>query len=130
MIITKGGFNKVDYFSLNQLLWDKLVKLNKSLGKEYDICVHCGIEGKHSATGFHPKGMAVDCHFEVGGKLVMPDKVVYDILKHWEGGLGVYDFWNNPGFHLDIGPVRQWCKNRPDEPALAFGIYITSLRSE
>ena len=75
------------------------------------IILHCGYEKR--ATGFHPKGKAVDFHFisqtpfkeeilelERALKILQVENVV---------GLGIYTKWNSPGFHLDTrGTGARW----------------------
>lgn len=110
MIITKGGYEKVDMWALSSSLTNELKKLNLSLDNKVTICIHCGVEGQHSATGFHPKGMAIDLHFEQDGEIIQPAAMIHHLLKNWRGGIGIYTHWNNPGFHLDVGPTRTWWK--------------------
>ena len=110
MIIVKGLFEKVDFWALNYKLIEQLRGLNDKIEPDTVICVHCGVEGKHSPGGFHPAGMAVDMHFEKNGLLLQPEAMLFMLIKNWQGGIGIYTVWNNPGYHLDIGPVRTWWK--------------------
>lgn len=110
MINIKGGYEKVNFWALSDKLIQQLKSLDRILQPNEDICVHCGVEGLHSPTGFHPRGMAVDCHFERDGEIVQPDEMLFLLIKKWQGGIGIYTHWNNPGFHLDVGPVRTWWK--------------------
>jgi len=111
MIKIKGGYEKVDLWALSGRLILAVKEFHKTLDNDMMICIHCGVEGQHSATGFHPKGMAIDVHFEKFESIVQPAVVIHHLLRYWQGGIGVYTNWNNPGFHLDVGPIRTWWKN-------------------
>mgnify|MGYP003503935642 CR=1 FL=1 len=124
MIRAKGGYEKVDFWALDFSLINQLRELNAMLPAGTDFCIHCGVEGKHSATGYHPRGMAVDCHFEQNGELVQPDAMLFLLIKKWEGGIGIYTRWNNPGFHLDVGPTRTWWKNDSDDQYHSLAEYV------
>lgn len=124
MIKVKGGYNEVDFWALKWRLVNQLRGLEVMLPAGTDICIHCGIEGQHSATGFHPKGMAVDCHFEEDGEIMQPDAMLFLLIKKWEGGIGIYTHWNNPGFHLDIGPIRTWWKKDSSEQYHTLAEYV------
>lgn len=110
MIIVKGLYDKVDMWMLDYELIKQLWELNKTLEADIYICIHCGIEGIHSPTGFHPKGMAVDMHFEKHGEVIQPVAMIKFLLSKWRGGIGVYTHWRSAGFHLDVGPIRTWWK--------------------
>ena len=124
MIKVKGGYEKVDFWALDLRLIQQLRDVNNILEPHENICVHCGVEGKHSPTGFHPIGMAVDLHFEASGLLVQPDAMLFMLLKNWKGGIGIYTNWNNPGFHLDIGPVRTWWKKDDSGQLYTLAEYV------
>ena len=124
MIKTKGWYDKVDFWALDFRLIQRLKDLNNVLAPGEDICIHCGVEGKHSPTGFHPKGMAVDLHFEASGLLVQPEAMLFLLIKRWEGGIGIYTHWNNPGFHLDIGPIRTWWKKDDSGQIYTLAEYV------
>ena len=61
------------------------------------LIVHCGFEVRNS--GFHPKGLAMDCHL-VGVPLLQQLYLAMRIMEFT--GIGVYPNWNNPGLHLDV----------------------------
>lgn len=124
MIKAKGGYEKVDYWALAYALVEQLRNLNNMLKPDGDICVHCGIEGEHSPTGYHPVGMAVDVHFEKDGVIIQPEAMLFLLIKKWEGGIGIYTNWNNPGFHLDIGPIRTWWKKNENGLPLTLAEYV------
>ena len=74
--------------------------------------IYCAYEETgHAPNSFHYTGQAVDFH--VGEK---PKETLLETWKKlnawWPGGLGVYPHWNQPGFHLDIGPRRRWIKTK------------------
>src|SRR4030042_923164 len=83
MIITKGGYEKVDLWALSDKLMQQIRGLNYTLDKDMDICIHCGVEGIHSATGFHPLGMAIDMHFEKLQSIVQPEAMIHHLLRRW-----------------------------------------------
>ena len=124
MIITKGLFNKVDYWKLKMELISRIKALDEKLSQDDYICIHCGVEGKHSPTGFHPKGEAIDMHFEYRGKIIPPDAIFNFVLQNWFGGIGIYTHWNNPGFHLDTGPIRTWWKKDNSGVVYTLGEFI------
>lgn len=64
------------------------------------IVIHCGWEERD--TGYHPLGMATDCH--VPG--LHPMEFFIAASRFNFGGLGVYLWWNNPGLHLDVRPIK------------------------
>lgn len=127
MIIIKGLYNKVDIWALGIILIQRLKEINEKLLPESNICIHCGVEGTHSPSGYHPKGMAVDMHFERNGELLQPAAMVKFLLSNWKGGLGVYTHWNNPGFHLDVGTVRTWWKKDNSELNYTLGEYLNEF---
>jgi len=115
-----GDPEKMDY----RLVW-MLDRLREKIGKP--IIIHCGYATDgHAENSYHYKGQAVDFHveggafnFHEGWKSVtlefrnrrMDRKVFFMQEKFWFLGLGIYPHWNNPGFHLDLGPARSWWQN-------------------
>jgi uncharacterized protein YcbK (DUF882 family) len=73
------------------------------------IIVHCGYElSGHSENSLHKIGAAVDFHVYKTGKYEL-NALYQFFLEFWPGGVGVYPYWNSPGYHLDIGaPGRTW----------------------
>jgi len=75
--------------------------------------IHCGTQGNHAKNSYHYRGLAVDGHFQTE----LPIWIQYDILENTLDnlqlknytGIGVYPFWNNPGFHIDFrGYMARW----------------------
>jgi len=70
------------------------------------LVVHCGIEGSgHATKSYHYTGDAVDFHL-VGCDLPCAAIKILETLKRMNikyYGLGAYPYWNNKGFHLDLG---------------------------
>lgn len=62
------------------------------------IYIHCGYEERKS--GQHPKGGACDCSCPDLGN---PWLFWREAIKLPFEGIGVYENWNNPGIHLDVG---------------------------
>ena len=106
----------VGCWGLHVILIDELNKLHKKLEKDIDIVLHYGVEGNHNPNGYHPKGMAFDLHFEKLGEVIRMQEMYAFLLEHWQGGIGIYPHWHQPGFHLDVGPAgRVWYKNAGGE---------------
>lgn len=100
-----GDYEKMDV----RLLWD-LDGIRHDLARK--IRVKCAYElSGHADKSFHKLGMAVDFSIEDTGKSELYDLYTY-LLMMWRGGVGVYPFWNTPGFHLDIGPDRTWVRDK------------------
>jgi uncharacterized protein YcbK (DUF882 family) len=89
-----GAPNKMDY-----KLIIELDRLRQYIGQK--IIIHCGYEPRDGA-GYHPKGLAVDCHAEK----MHPIEFFIAATRFDFGGIGVYLWWSNPGLHLDKRPVR------------------------
>jgi len=74
------------------------------------IKVHGAYEDGHSPTGYHKRngvGMAIDFHI-IADPYPVATWHKLDTMW-WMGGLGIYPFWNNPGYHIDVGPAgRRW----------------------
>lgn len=123
MIKIKGGEAIVNLWEITPTLFKQLKELDASFNDEFELCIHCGVEGTHCYNSFHYKGLAVDMHFEKGGEVVQPASVFLHTIKNWRGGIGIYTCWHQKGFHLDTGPVRTWwqeVKNMPARPLVDF----------
>ena len=101
-----------DWMEMDVRLLFCLDRLRARLGRRINI--HCGYEQSgHSPRSFHKYGMAVD--FDVEGTKLSE---LFDLYRFFQsnwyfGGIGVYPFWNNPGIHLDVGPVgRTWLRDK------------------
>lgn len=113
MIITKGGFERVNFWALKHELMLALYQFSNLLEKDIVICVHAGVEGVHNEKGYHPLGLAVDLHLERDGEVISYQEQYSLALKYWRGGIGVYPFWKSPGLHLDVGPDdRLWWRDQ------------------
>jgi uncharacterized protein YcbK (DUF882 family) len=94
---------KMDY----QLMW-MLDRLRRKVGKQFII--HCGYAEKgHSDNSYHYRGMAVDFHVKEMMS-VTSNRIIKELW--FMGGAHFYPDWNNPGFHLDVGPYRRWRQGR------------------
>jgi len=79
------------------------------------IIIHCAYE-KRKTGGYHPKGEAVDFHFDIDNKQILFSEQILVLLRILENlqlakfcGLGIYPDWNNPGFHFDSrGLKSRW----------------------
>jgi uncharacterized protein YcbK (DUF882 family) len=87
-----GDPNRMDYNLLAEL-----DRLRHYIGKR--IVIHCGYEPRDGA-GYHPKGMAVDCHAE--GLRLLEFYIAASRFNF--GGIGLYPWWHHPGLHLDTRP--------------------------
>lgn len=80
-----------------------LDEIRDALG--FPIVIHVAYEPTgHSKNSKHYTGEAVDFHI----KGISLGEAWLE-LERWSsiGGLGVYPFWTNPGFHVDIRPTRR-----------------------
>lgn len=100
-----GDYDKMDI----RLLWD-LDRIRDDLARPINI--HCGYAlSGHAKKSFHKLGMAVD--FSIKESTIENFHQSYLYLLHaWQGGVGVYPYWNTPGFHLDLGPNRTWVRDK------------------
>jgi len=106
-----GDFTRMDY-----KLVSELDRLRHYIGKK--IVLHCGYEPR-DGKGYHPKGMAVDCHAE-GMRLLE----FYLAASRFEfGGIGVYTWWHRPGLHLDTRELTEE-KGRALWGSIAHKIYV------
>jgi hypothetical protein len=81
--------------SMSKVLVYGADKLRALAGKP--LIVHCGFEDRK--TGYHPKGLAMDCHI-VDTPLLQ--QLYLALLIPEFTGIGVYPNWNNKGLHLDV----------------------------
>ena len=97
---------------LKKRLFIRLQKVRTQIGKP--IKINCLTEGKHVKNSLHYMGMAIDWH--VAGKVNM-NKVLQACLDAGFSGIGVYPFWNKPGFHSDIraGGIKLWKRDENGE---------------
>lgn len=111
-----GDPDAMDY----TLIW-ALDKLREKIGMPF--IVHCGYETKgHAPKSFHKLGQAVDFHVKGIGLYTVWEEMD---KMWWLGGLGIYPYWNNPGFHLDLGPCRRWHKNtKGDYFPIVNGVFL------
>ena len=79
----------------------------------WPIIIHCAYAIKgHNPRGYHPKGMAVDFHFDPLGDInyleqiqIFSKQLVKLNLDNFIG-LGIYPDWKHPGFHFDTRGYR------------------------
>jgi hypothetical protein len=88
--------------------WGDASRMDRALIVELDhlrhflghkIIIHCGYEPR-DGRGFHPMGLAVDCHAETFGAI----EFFLAAIRFGFHGFGVYPWWQNPGLHLDMRP--------------------------
>lgn len=85
-----------DYRKMNVRLIFWLDALRRSVN--LPIVIHNGYEeGGHKDGSQHYLGRAVDLHIEG----LTPQEQVWEAMKFPFTGIGMYEFWNNPGLHLD-----------------------------
>lgn len=94
----------------------ELDRLRTYIGRK--IVIHCGYEPR-DGKGYHPKGLAVDCH--AVGLHPMEFFIAASRFKGF-GGIGIYLWWNQPGLHLDSrqrvrgsGPRALWGSIGPQQ---------------
>jgi uncharacterized protein YcbK (DUF882 family) len=75
--------------------------------------INCAYEKTgHSSKSTHGLGMAVDFYVTRTDPQELYNLYCF-FLDNWYGGVGVYPYWNKPGFHLDIGPnYRTWTRDK------------------
>ena len=116
--------SKTDGWGQPRCIDGKLIILFSELQKILDepVYIHKAYEEEgHVENSFHYSGQAIDFH--VGTQPVHSLLKVWKILNEWwNGGLGVYPCWNEPGFHIDMGPKKRWQKNKE-------GVYTCMLKS-
>jgi len=103
--MTETDWRRVDHFSpkenwgdpneMDQRIVFELDALRGFVGRP--IVIHCGYE-ERTTGGYHPMGLAVDCHI-VGLNLLDQFLVA---SRFGFKGIGAYPWWNNPGLHLDM----------------------------
>lgn len=108
--------------NLKKVRWDHikvLYDIRESMSVQYNwpMIIHCCYaESGHAENSYHYQGLATDFHFKTNVSLKNQYKVLRGFLKQlnlWNYvGIGVYDDWNNPGFHIDSRgePVR-WLRS-------------------
>jgi hypothetical protein len=99
--------------ALDVLMLTGLQTIRTVVGKPFIIHEAFATKG-HSPNSYHYKGQAVDGHFK--GAVKEKDLMeVYSKIDWWPGGIGIYPYWNTPGFHIDIGEKRRWWRNEDGE---------------
>ena len=107
-----GNFKKKEFvpyhYSMDFTLMLFMDKLRDYL--DCPIIVHEGfaIDG-HVKNSYHYKGEAIDFHIK-GMKFSKAWRILNRVV--YFGGLGAYPYWNNPGYHIDIGKFRRWYRNK------------------
>lgn len=108
-------FDYVKHFSKNDAWgdWQKMYPIlvfaldfiQEDLGKQYQIKLHCGwAKAGHASNSWHYKGHAEDFHIEGCSFEIAVPKLLASINKLGAPvGFGIYPWWKNKGFHLDIG---------------------------
>jgi len=102
--MTPEEWEEIDYFTEYEK-WGDPNKMKLSIVRAVDdlrayvrkkVRVHCGWEDRK--TGYHPMGIAVDCHIE--GMHIIDQFIAASRFDAFNG-IGVYLNWNSPGLHLD-----------------------------
>jgi len=87
------------------------------------IIINCGYATSgHVKNSFHYKGLACDWHFQGSNKISIPQfmdehvRIVLEALDQLQlnefVGLGIYPFWNSPGFHFDVRSYKaRWWRD-------------------
>lgn len=105
-------WKKVKYFSKEEN-WGDWTKMNTELILGLDclrdfigkpINIHCGYE-ERTGLSYHNYGKAIDCSCK--------DMNVVDFFLAASRftvftGIGIYPYWNKPGFHLDVRPLNKF----------------------
>ena len=90
-------------------------------GYDWPISIHCCYEaGGHASKSWHKKGEATDFHFVTNFHISIQHEMLRKILikARLESfmGIGVYPFWNTPGFHVDgRGSSLYWYRDEKNK---------------
>lgn len=107
--MSANHWKKIDHFSRNDNFGDPS-KMHFELIQNLDylrayinrpIIIHCGYEPR-DGLGFHPLGLAVDCHAENMHCI----QFYIAATRFGFNGIGIYPWWNKPGLHLDMRPLK------------------------
>ena len=91
-----GNEEAVSHLDYN-LVW-LIDEFRDAVGKPFKI--HCSwASAGHAEKGYHPKGQALDGHFE---GLSLKEQFFLALKFGAFKGIGLYPCWHNPGLHLDI----------------------------
>ena len=100
----KGQFAWGDLQQVNGLLLRLLDEWRDTLGKACTI--HAAYETVgHGTYSEHNRGDAIDCHFSnctLWDAYQALQKVLAKYNLQTRVGIGIYTWWANPGFHLDL----------------------------
>lgn len=115
-----GGFtpseNWGDHNKICGLLLMALFIIRRESG--WPIIIHNAYKTQgHSKNSQHYKAKASDWHFKTDVPFKEQVETVLDILDKYQlsdsMGVGIYPFWNNPGFHTDSrGSKARWSYNK------------------
>jgi uncharacterized protein YcbK (DUF882 family) len=94
----KPGENWGDPARMDPGLMLELDRLRTYIG--HPIIIHCGFETRNG-KGYHPEGLAVDCHVEI----LSPLDFFLAAVRFNFSGFGIYPWWDKPGLHLDKRPT-------------------------
>lgn len=117
-----GDLSRVHWWHIHQL-WLIRTEMRRQ-GYNWPMIIHCCYEATgHASKSFHgrdDKSCATDFHFATMESLALQQDVLSKVLDDLgladKVGLGVYPFWNNPGFHLDgRGRRVRWIRNKDGE---------------
>lgn len=110
---TMGDASKLDgnfLFQFDCMMYDLFI--------DRGLNVHCGFElSGHISNSFHYRGLAFDFDLKKP-ELLKEDFILIDNYfskRQIKIGLGLYTWWNNKGFHLDIGGrdhTVKWISNK------------------
>lgn len=109
--MTQHEWNQIEFFSPDEK-WGDPTKMSFQLLRLLDaLRRYCGLEilihngyatEGHSEHSQHYVGRAADLHIQ-GLTLINQ----YILAEQFDfSGIGLYPFWNNPGLHLDVRPVK------------------------
>ncbi len=111
-------FGKGAYYNMDDDFLIKLYKFRVAMGSPMIIHEGYATSG-HSSNSYHYKGRAIDFHFRQANP-VFVRRLITTAVKCGLYGIGIYQHWNTPGFHLDDrhpNKFQVWKRNEN-------GIYI------
>ncbi len=112
--MTPALWERTSYFNWDEewgdpyKMWVHLIYYLDALRHWIDnkFIINCGWEKRDS--GWHPKGAATDGY----SPTINYKDLAYKAMQFPFTGIGLYPYWNNPGVHLDVRPLRMDSRRR------------------
>ena len=87
-----------------------LDRMCTKVGLAFSIVKGYSVSADHHADCYHRLGQACDFYIPHSGGM----RPAFNELKRlwWFGGIGAYPYQNPQRFHVDMGPPRQWVRDK------------------